>query len=182
MKTKIIYGFAICSIVLLVQSCASQKSTQTNPTVARLVGLWEVKAEHRSDEKGYKRMPHGMFKLILPNGKFVNFMTTDRGSTITLDGTYVVEGDSTYIEKIDHSFNKSQIGMANPLYLKLSNDNFMYLRWFQAIDEFNQQQNRWIEEIWQRVKREGMNRSTFSLQQELRTILEDQEVIDYIIQ
>jgi hypothetical protein len=123
-----------------------------------------------------------MFKLILPNGKFVNFMTTDRGSTITVDGTYVVEGDSIYIEKIDHSFNKSQIGMANPLYLKLSNDNFMYLRWFQAIDEFNQQQNRWIEEIWQRVKREGMDRSTFSLQQELRTILEDQEVIDYIIQ
>jgi hypothetical protein len=26
-----------------------------------------------------------------------------------------------------------------------------------------------------------MNRSTFALQQELRTILEDQEVIDYII-
>jgi hypothetical protein len=57
MKTKIIYGFVICSIVLLVQSCASQKSTQTNPTVARLVGLWEVKAEHRVMKKGYKRMP-----------------------------------------------------------------------------------------------------------------------------
>ena len=39
-----------------------------------MMGLWEVKAIHHSDEPGYKETPPGMFKMVLPDGKFVNFM------------------------------------------------------------------------------------------------------------
>ena len=60
----------------------------------------------------------------------------------------------------------------------------MYLRWFQAIDEFGTDQNRWIEEIWQRVEIEDMEVSRIDLEQELRLLLKDsdaKEVIEEVI-
>lgn len=179
MKAK--YLFSIIVLIAFIAACSTPKIAMKNDISNRLVGLWEVKAEHRSDSPGYKEMPRGMYKMVMDNGRFFNFMSKDAGSIITVDGTYFVTGDTIYTERIEHSFNKSQTGMDNPLFLKLSKDNFMYLRWFQAIDEFNQQQNRWIEEIWQRVEIEKVESSAFELRQELRSILEDQKVIDQIL-
>jgi hypothetical protein len=44
--------------------------------VENILGLWEVKAIHNSDEVGYKETPQGMFKMVMKNGKFMNFMST----------------------------------------------------------------------------------------------------------
>ncbi len=57
----------------------------------------------------------------------------------------------------------------------------MYLRWFQAVDEFGKDQNQWVEEIWQRVELEDMEISRFELEQELRTLIRDAELIKKII-
>jgi hypothetical protein len=57
----------------------------------------------------------------------------------------------------------------------------MYLRWFQPIDEFGMVQNRWIEEIWQRVRIEDLEESNINLRQELRTLLSNEEVINQMI-
>lgn len=180
MKTK--YLFSIIALIAFITACSTPKIAMKNDVANRIVGLWEVKAEHRSDVPGYKEMPHGMYKMVMDNGRFFNFMSKNTGSIITVDGSYFLTGDSIYTEKIEHSFNKSQTGMDNPLFIKLSKDKFMYLRWFQAIDEFNKQQNRWIEEIWQRVDIERMESSAFDLRQELRTIVEDKSVIDQILE
>ncbi len=62
---------------------------------------------------------------------------------ITVDGTYRLPGDSLYLEEIDHSFNRTQVGKDNPLNLKLSGPRFMYLRRFQAVDEFGENRQRY---------------------------------------
>ena len=81
-----------------------------------------------------------------------------------------------------HSFNKSQEGKQNPLQLKLSQQHFMYLRWFQPIDEFGVVRNRWIEEIWQRVRIEDLEVSNVDLLQELRSLPVNEEVIEKMVE
>ena len=180
MKTKLFYSLFVCVLALLTACGTSQKGLKS-ATAKRLVGLWEVKAVHNSNEGGYKEMPHGMFKMISDDGKFFNFMTTSKGAMITVDGKYRLVGDSIYIEEINHSFNRTQIGKDNPLNLKLAGMNFMYLKWFQAVDEFGENQNRWVEEIWQRVEIEDMEVSRIDLEQELKHLVKDPEVIKKVI-
>lgn len=180
MKTKLFYFAFVCVIALLTGCGTAQKGLKSE-TASRMFGLWEVKAIHNSNEGGYKKMPHGMFKMIIDDGRFVNFMTTAEGAMITVDGTYRLVGDSLYIEEIVHSFNRTQIGKDNPLNLKLSGHKFMYLRWFQAVDEFGKNQNQWVEEIWQRVELEDMEVSRIDLEQELRALVKDPEVIKKVI-
>ena len=110
----------------------------------------------------------------------MNFMSTSKGAIITVDGSYDLNGD-VYTKKIVNSFNSSQVGKDNLLQIKLSNKNFMYVRWFQPIDEFGIERNRWVEEIWQRVLIEDLEVSNVDLRQELRTLLTDEEVIKKIV-
>jgi hypothetical protein len=107
---------------------------------------------------------------------YVRILTPDG----TVDGSYKIEGD-VYTESIINSFNKSQEGKDNPLQIKLSHDNFMYLRWFQPIDEFGVEQNRWVEEIWQRVLIEDLEVSNVDLRQELKSLLDDEELIKQVL-
>ncbi len=119
--------------------------------------------------------------IFPPDGRFMNFMSTEKGAIITVDGTYRLEGD-IYTEEIVNSFNKSQEGKDNPLNIKLTHENFMYLRWFQPIDEFGVKQNRWIEEIWQRVCIEDLDVSNVDLRQELKQLLINEEVIEKVVE
>ena len=164
--------------LILVAACGTTRTGMMKDN--RLIGLWEVKAIHNSDEAGYKETPPGMFKMVFKDGTFKNFMSTKAGAIITVDGSYEINGD-VYTENIVNSFNKSQEGKANNLYYKLSHDNFMYLRWFQPIDEFGIEQNRWVEEIWQKVLIEDLEVSNVDLQQELRMLVSDEEVIKKVI-
>ncbi|QRX63113.1 DUF4488 domain-containing protein [Dysgonomonadaceae bacterium zrk40] len=172
--------FLLLLTMSLVISCGSSRRAAMDQA-SRLYGLWEVKAIHNSDEPGYKQIPPGMFKMIFPNGQFMNFISTQEGAIITVDGSYRIEGD-LYTEEIVHSFNKSQEGKHNPLQMKLSQQHFMYLRWFQPIDEFGMERNRWIEEIWQRVRIEDLEVSNVDLQQELSSLPVNEEGIRKVIE
>lgn len=173
--TKVI--FLLIGILPFIAGCGSaQKVSYNIPSAKQLVGLWEVKAIHNSDEAGYMVIPSGKFKMIFDDGRFMNFMSTEKGAIITVDGTYKLDGD-LYTEKIEHSFNKRQEGKDNPLNIKMTRTSFMYLRWFQPVDEFSVTRNRWIEEIWQRVTIEDFEVSNVDLRQELRLILDNDELI-----
>ncbi|MBK5195064.1 MAG: DUF4488 domain-containing protein [Proteiniphilum sp.] len=180
MKATVGYLLFICMLAFAT-GCGSSQRGVSGKKAELVLGLWEVKAIHNSNESGYKETPPGMFKMVLPDGKFMNFISTDEGAIITVDGTYRLEGD-LYTEEIVNSFNKSQEGKHNPLQIKLSQENFMYLRWFQPIDEFGVVQNRWIEEIWQRVRIEDLEVSNVDLQQELRSLLNNEEVIRQVVE
>ena len=110
----------------------------------------------------------------------MNFMSTDNGAIITVDGTYSLNGD-VYTESIVNSFNVTQEGKDNPLEIKMTHNNFMYLRWYQPIDEFGVVQNRWVEEIWQRVRIEDLEISNVDLRQELSTLLDDEDLIKKVV-
>jgi|SRR5690554_1579902 len=172
--------FVFLATLTLLTACHITRTSVSSSLENRILGLWEVKAIHNSDESGYKETPPGMFKMVFKDGTFMNFMSTDDGAIITVDGSYAINSD-IYTENIINSFNKSQEGKANHLNIKLSNENFMYLRWFQPIDEFGVVQNRWIEEIWQRVLIEDLEVSNVDLRQELRSLLYDDEVIKKVI-
>jgi len=180
MKASFVSLLLICLLVFTT-GCGITQYGGGGKSAERIIGLWEVKAIHNSDESGYKVTPQGMFKMVFPDGQFMNFMSTKEGAIITVDGTYRLAGD-LYTEEIVHSFNKSQVGKDNPLQIKLSNENFMYLRWFQPIDEFGVVQNRWVEEIWQRVRIEDLEVSNVDLQQELRTLLDNDDVVKQVIE
>lgn len=167
-------------MLLFHAGCSSSRYGASGKTADRIIGLWEVKAIHNSNELGYKETSPGMFKMIFPHGRFMNFMSTAKGAIITVDGTYRLLGD-VYTEEIVNSFNKSQEGKDNPLRIKLSSENFMYLRWFQPVDEFGVEQNRWIEEIWQRVRIEDLEVSNVDLRQELRQLLDNEEIIRKVV-
>ncbi|HHU07603.1 MAG TPA: DUF4488 domain-containing protein [Fermentimonas sp.] len=172
--------FVFLTTLAFMTGCSLTRTNVGGTIENRILGLWEVRAIHNSDESGYKETPPGMFKMVFKDGTFMNFMSTEDGAIITVDGSYEIKGD-IYTENIVNSFNKSQEGKANHLNFKLSNDNFMYLRWFQPIDEFGVVQNRWIEEIWQRVLIEDLEVSNVDLQQELRSLLYDDELIKKVI-
>lgn len=178
MKT-VLYLISACLFTLSI-GCGSSKFGINRDTEA-IIGLWEVKAIHNSDESGYKIIPPGMFKMVQSDGRFTNFMSTDDGAIITVDGSYTLK-DNLYTESIINSFNKSQEGKDNPLQIKMPHSNFMYLRWFQPIDELGVIQNRWVEEIWQRVVIEDLEVSNVDLRQELRQLLDDEELIKKVIQ
>ncbi|NLY24420.1 MAG: DUF4488 domain-containing protein [Bacteroidales bacterium] len=180
MKATVGYLMFICMLAFAT-GCGSSQRGVSGKKAERVIGLWEVKAIHNSNEPGYEETPPGMFKMVLPDGKFMNFISTEKGAIITVDGTYRLEGD-LYTEAIVNSFNKTQEGKQNPLQIKLSQENFMYLRWFQPIDEFGVLQNRWIEEIWQRVRIEDLEVRNVDLQQELRSLLSNEEVIRQVIE
>lgn len=168
-------------MITFFAGCGSSQQVSGNKDAAeRIMGLWEVKAIHNSDEVGYKVIPSGMFKMIFQDGKFMNFMSTEKGAIISVDGTYRLEGD-LYTEEIVNSFNKSQEGKDNPLNIKMTHKSFMYLRWFQPVDEFGVTQNRWVEEIWQRVGLEDLEVSNVDLRQELRELLNNEELIKEVI-
>ena len=162
MKTTSVFFMLIGMIVFFAGCGSSQRLLNGDDAAERIIGLWEVKAIHNSNEEGYKVIPSGMFKMIFQDGNFMNFMSTEKGAIITVDGTYRLEGD-LYTEEIVNSFNKSQEGKDNPLMIKMTHENFMYLRWFQPVDEFGVTQNRWIEEIWQRVGIEDLEVSNVDL-------------------
>lgn len=179
MKATVGYLFFLCLLVS-AGGCGSLQRGASGIRADRIVGLWEVKAIHNSDDAGYKESPPGMFKMIFPDHRFMNFISTDEGAIITVDGTYALEGD-LYTEDIVNSFNKSQEGKKNPLQIQLSQEHFMYLRWFQPIDEFGVERNRWVEEIWQRVRIEDLEVSNVDLRQELRLLLNNEEVIQQVV-
>lgn len=179
MKTVVRWVLFIC-LFGIVTACSSSRHGAGRGNVANIIGLWEVKAIHNSNEAGYNETPQGMFKMIMPGGEFLNFMSTDNGAIITVDGTYSLDGD-IYTESIVNSFNITQEGKDNPLEIKLSHNNFMYLRWYQPVDEFGVEQNRWVEEIWQRVTTEDLEVSSVDLRQELRMLLNDDEVIKKVV-
>lgn len=181
MNIKLFRGTFFCLLLSLLVGCGTSQKGLRSATAKRMFGLWEVKAIYNNNEDGYKRMPNGMFKMVCEDGRFFNFMTTDKGALITVDGKFTLKGDSIYTEKINHSFNQSQIGKDNQLHLRLEGPTFMYLRWFQEVDEFGESQNQWIEEIWQRVQIEELEFSKVDLEQELKLILQDQRVIHEII-
>lgn len=176
---KTITPFLCICLFVLLTSCGASKNVMNRQSNS-IIGLWEVKAIHNSDEVGYKIIPPGMFKMIQSDGKFINFISTKDGAIITVDGSYIFIGD-LYTESIINSFNKSQEGKDNLMNIKMSQGNFIYLRWFQPIDEFGVEQNRWIEEIWQRVLIEDLEVSNVDLRQELRLILDDEEVITKVL-
>ncbi|MDD2245615.1 MAG: DUF4488 domain-containing protein [Proteiniphilum sp.] len=180
MKASVGYFLFVC-VLIFFAGCSSSKLGILDSKADKIIGLWEVKAIHNSDESGYKVIPSGMFKMIFPDGRFMNFMSTEKGAIITVDGTYRLEGD-IYTEEIVNSFNKSQEGKDNPLNIKLTHENFMYLRWFQPIDEFGVKRNRWIEEIWQRVCIEDLEVSNVDLRQELKQLLINEEVIEKVVE
>ncbi len=182
MNTKFSFSALLFSVLILFTACGASQKTYKSARAKQLHGLWEVKAVHNSNEDGYKRMPRGMFKMIFEDGRFVNFMTTEKGAMITVDGTYRLDGNDIYTEEINHSFNVTQIGKDNPLELKLTGGKFMYLRWYQAVDEFGTDQNRWVEEIWQRVEIEDMEVSQIDLEQELKLLVKDPDAIKEVIE
>ena len=182
MNAKLFYRIVFCLIAALLVGCGTSQKGLKSATAKRMFGLWEVKAVYNNNEEGYHRMPRGMFKMICEDGRFFNFMTTEKGALITVDGKFRLDGDSIYTEAINHSFNQSQIGKDNPLHLRLAGPKFLYLRWFQAVDEFGTDQNRWVEEIWQRVEIEDLEVSKVDLEQELRLILQDQKAIREVIE
>ncbi len=179
MKTVVRWLLLIC-LFGVVTACSSSRHGVSSRSVAHIIGLWEVKAIHNSNELGYKEIPPGMFKMIMPGGEFMNFMSTDNGAIITVDGTYSLNGD-VYTESIVNSFNVTQEGKDNPLEIKMTHNNFMYLRWYQPIDEFGVVQNRWVEEIWQRVRIEDLEISNVDLRQELSTLLDDEDLIKKVV-
>ncbi len=171
--------FLLICVFIISASCSTSRNI-VDRGADSIVGLWEVKAIHNSNEAGYQISPHGLFKMVQSDGRFTNFMSTKDGAIITVDGSYTIDGD-LYTESIINSFNKSQEGKDNPLQIKMSHGNFMYLRWFQPVDEFGIEQNRWVEEIWQRVLIEDLEVSNFDLHQELRLLLDDEELIKKVV-
>ena len=161
MNTKFSYTALLFSMLILFTACGASQKTYMSARAKQI---------------------HGLFKMIFKDGRFINFMTTEKGAMITVDGTYRLDGNDIYTEEINHSFNVTQIGKDNPLELKLTGDKFMYLRWYQAVDEFGTDQNRWVEEIWQRVEIEDMEVSQIDLEQELRLLVKDPDAIKEVIE
>lgn len=83
MKATVSYLLFICLLAFATGCGASQRGV-TGKKTERMIGLWEVKAIHNSNESGYTETPHGMFKMISSDGTFMNFMSTEKGAIITV--------------------------------------------------------------------------------------------------
>lgn len=90
---KLLTGAAFILITVFF-SAFSKEDPQPNPK--SLTGIWEMQINNR---------PTGFLKILGTGGDLTNLRLTPNGFFRTLGGSYEIQSDSTYIERIEESEN-----------------------------------------------------------------------------
>ncbi len=114
-KITIPIAVALFAIILFFSSFSSDPKPKTKD----LAGIWEMQINNR---------PTGLLKILGTGGDVTNVKLTPLGFVKTLSGTYEIQSDSTYIEKVaEHenvTLNKTSVvlryQMDNPNTLTIS--------------------------------------------------------------
>lgn len=114
-KITIPISVALFAIILFFSSFSSDPK----PQIKDLAGIWEMQINNR---------PTGLLKILGTGGDVTNVKLTPLGFVKTLSGTYEIQSDSTYIEKVaEHenvTLNKTSVvlryQMDNPNTLTIS--------------------------------------------------------------
>lgn len=130
---------------------AVQDGKQHVPASKGLVGVWR-QSGIMSREGKIREVNTQNYKVINPDGTFYTFIVwgtirPELPTNIGLYGTYTLDSDSTYSEKIIlHSMNPKMNGTSSLLRSKLINENTL------LIEYKNEVANIWEQEIWRRVQ------------------------------
>lgn len=83
------------SIFIFIACCLSSFSADDpKPDSKGIIGIWEMLVDNR---------PTGFLKILGPGGDLNNVRLTPVGFITTLRGSYEIQSDSTYVEKIEES-------------------------------------------------------------------------------
>lgn len=94
---KTIFKLSAGAALILIAFCFSAFSQKDpKPGPKSLTGIWEMQINNR---------PTGFLKILGAGGDLTNVRLTPNGFFRTLGGSYEIQSDSTYIEKIEESEN-----------------------------------------------------------------------------
>lgn len=85
---------------LLLIACSFFSFSEKDPVPDKklLTGIWEMQLNNR---------PTGFLKIFGASGEISNVQLTPLGFVKTLEGSYEIQSDSTYIEKVEQHQNTS---------------------------------------------------------------------------
>lgn len=129
---------------------------QTKPTFkpAPLKGIWQLchYVSEVPDVPGTLK-PSNTFKILGEDGRIVNFtLIPGSDAIITGYGTYTQLTDTTYKESIERNIHLPMLdNKDNVLHFEISEDVFLYLKFFIRKDLNGNELNTWFYETWKRV-------------------------------
>lgn len=111
--------FVTAAFVILF--CCSSFVNKDYNSATSLKGIWELFVNNR---------PTGFLKILATDGKLTNIAMTNSGFVETLKGTYEIQSDSVYIEKIEKSVDHTLNGINNKMVYKMDNENTLTIMFF----------------------------------------------------
>ncbi|WP_300601694.1 DUF4488 domain-containing protein [Niabella sp.] len=114
--------FWIPAIVLLM--------ALTPKPVNRLTGIWELQMDGAST---------GLLKLYNTDGTSTNIGLGDDGFGISMEGTYTLQSENSYLEKTVRSSFREQVGAEKLVQFRLVGDSLLHLSYKVSGETFTEE-------------------------------------------
>ena len=124
-KSKTI-PFLLGAFLLIICSSAPKPDN-------RLAGIWELQMEDS---------PTGLLKIFNKDGSFTNIGLGDNGFGIAAEGTYALQSENSYLEKIAVSSFKDQQGTQKEVRFLISGDSTLHIAYTIAGTTYNEDYKR----------------------------------------
>ncbi|MCD2424631.1 DUF4488 domain-containing protein [Niabella pedocola] len=95
----------------------------------RLTGIWELQMDGAST---------GLLKMYNADGSTTNIGLADEGFGISMEGTFVLQSDGSYLEKTVRSSFPEQVGAEKLVQFKLTGDSLLHLSYKVAGETFTE--------------------------------------------
>lgn len=143
MKLKIL--FILCCAVLLNTFPLHAQIKSADPFFTKMSGAWVMQGMRVAGAQSFSKTPPAFYKVFHKDGNFINFSLDSREAKATAEGKYKRISDTLYEETIEHTIRDGMQGKVNKLKYVFKDYNTLYIQWY------NENNNNWIEEWWQRI-------------------------------
>ncbi len=150
MRMKRVRCFLLMACIGVVASVFAQDEAQEKAEEGRpLVGIWQMVLPANVSNTDFSLRYLPVFKVLNSDGTFCNMQFPGQGrrALFNQEGTYVIDTDSTYTERIVKSPHADYKGISNPLKYKVTEDKKMLFTQY-----WNPTAEEWMPEMWLRVE------------------------------
>ncbi|MCF3110427.1 DUF4488 domain-containing protein [Niabella sp. CC-SYL272] len=96
----------------------------------RLTGIWELQMDGAST---------GLLKLYHADGTTTNIGLGDDGFGISMEGTYTLQSENSYLEKTVRSSFRDQVGTEKLVQFRLAGDSLLHLSYTVSGETFTEE-------------------------------------------
>ncbi|GEM_PF-3404653 len=126
MRKTTLKTVSVIALLLSALLFSAFSTEEPKPGAKPLAGIWEMQINNR---------PTGILKILGAGGDLSNVRLTPLGFVKTLWGSYEIQSDSTYIEKVEEHENTALNKKSVVLKYKMDNPNMLKISY--TINDFH---------------------------------------------